>query len=638
MPRRAPAEPIDHHYNIPKLNRVFAATGIVLTVVFIGMVVEDYSRGWKRIQRAFSRIDARKAREAALAARKTALGEERARLRAQMVEANRQLAAHRRELARLDRKLKDLAPQIYLADQQFKFTKASLDAQRYRYENALATAPRSAPKQKRGLDDLERELEGRRLHLAKLQKAETEAKAAQERLLARREEIQTSFEKLTADYKNSLKRLASLREDTIFKIRNSPILDMVNPSLRVQQVQLPDHFINVNFMRIPRIDRCETCHIGADRKGFDDAKLNAVFRSHPRQELMVGTESPHPYNLFGCSPCHGGRDRSTSFWSAGHSPENPHEEARWTRALGWKFDRFNDTPILPMRYTEAGCYRCHSEETNFREAPTLDAGIKTVEDLGCWGCHRIEGLDRQNLPKVGPSLEKVASKVTREWATRWVMRPDAFRASTRMPQFFYLENFVNVSGPRAPTVAQKHMNEQGRLENDVMVNAIVTYLFDKSHSAEISPVAGRGDLARGQKLLSDRGCFGCHVADPNARRDLTGTYRQFGPNLAGIGSKASRDWIYRWILDPKAWNPDTKMPNLRLTPQDALDIAEYLSTLKAPPAFGETALPATDAATLDRIGLYFEMADKTMIDARAALQKMDLHSKQVYAGEKLIAH
>ncbi|HEX9287070.1 MAG TPA: c-type cytochrome [Thermoanaerobaculia bacterium] len=638
MPRRPPAEPIDHHYNIPKLNRVFAATGIVLTVVFIGMVVEDYSRGWKRIQRAFTRIDARKAREAALAARKTALGEERARLRAQMIEANRQLAAHRRELTRLDRRLKDLSPQIYLADQQTKFTKASLDAQRYRYENALATAPRSASKQKRGLDELERELEARRLHLARLQRAETEAKAAQERLLARREEIQTSFEKLTVDYKNSLKRLASLREDTIFKLRNSPILDMVNPSLRVQQVQLPDHFINVNFMRIPRIDRCETCHIGADRKGFDDPKLNVVFRSHPRQELMVGTESPHPYNLFGCSPCHGGRDRSTSFWSAGHSPENPHEEARWTRALGWKFDRFNDTPILPMKYAEAGCYRCHSEETNFREAPTLDAGIKTIEDLGCWGCHRIEGLEKQHLPKVGPSLEKVASKVTREWATRWVMKPDSFRASTRMPQIFYLENFVNVSGPRPPTPAQKHMNEVGRIENDVMVNSIIAYLFDKSRHADVPPVAGTGDPARGQSLLSQRGCFGCHLADPNARRDLTGTYRQFGPNLAGIGSKASRDWIYHWILDPKAWNPDTKMPNLRLAPQDALDIAEYLSTLKAPPAFERTPLPATDAATLDRIAVYFQMADKTLLDAKAALAKMDLHSKQVYAGEKLISH
>src|SRR2546429_7771823 len=254
MPRRAPAEPIDHHYNISKLNRVFAATGIVLTVVFVGMVVEDYSRGWKRIQRAFARIDARKAREAALAARRTALGEERARLRARMIEANRQLAAHRRELARLDRKLKDLAPQIYLADQQAKFTKASLDAQRYKYENALATAPRSASSQKRGLDELEREFEGRRLRLARLQQAETSAEAARESLVARREDVQTEVEKLTSDYRTSLKRLAGLQEDTIFKLRNSPILDMVNPSLRVQQVQLPDHFINVNFIRIPRID------------------------------------------------------------------------------------------------------------------------------------------------------------------------------------------------------------------------------------------------------------------------------------------------------------------------------------------------------------------------------------------------
>jgi len=140
MPRRAPAEPIDHHYNIPKLNRVFAATGIVLTLVFIGMVVEDYSRGWKRIQRAFTRIDARKAREAALAARQTALGEERTKLRHELTLANRELAAHRRELARLDRKLKDLAPQIYLADQQFKFTKASLDAL-YQFAALFALPP-----------------------------------------------------------------------------------------------------------------------------------------------------------------------------------------------------------------------------------------------------------------------------------------------------------------------------------------------------------------------------------------------------------------------------------------------------------------------------------------------------------------
>ena len=49
-------------------------------------------------------------------------------------------------------------------------------------------------------------------------------------------------------------------------------------------------------------------------------------------------------------------------------------------------------------------------------------------------------------------------------------------------------------------------------------------------------------------------------------------------------------------------------------------------------------LPRTDPATLEKIALYFEMATKTLFDAKADLAKMDLHAKEVYAGEKLIAH
>ena len=218
------------------------------------------------------------------------------------------------------------------------------------------------------------------------------------------------------------------------------------------------------------------------------------------------------------------------------------------------------------------------------------------------------------------------------------MNPPSFRANTRMPNFFYLENFVNVSGPKTPTAAQKKMDEDGRVENDTMVNAIVSYLYDKSRPADVPAVAGKGDVARGAKLLAERGCFGCHVADPNAQRDLVGTYRQFGPNLSGVGSKASRDWIYHWILNPKEWNPDTKMPNLRLTNEDALDIAEYLATLKAPAGFETVALPKTDEKTLDQIALYFELSNHTLFDAKAELAKMDLHGKEVYAGKNLISH
>src|SRR5262252_2782994 len=270
-------------------------------------------------------------------------------------------------------------------------------------------------------------------------------------------------------------------------------------------------------------------------------------------------------------------------------------------------------PILPIKYAQSGCYRCHADETNFPEAPTLDAAMRMVESLGCWGCHRIEGLEKQGLPRVGPSLEKVSSKVSKEWATRWIMDPASFRANTKMPTFFYQENFVNVSGGRKPTKAQEEMNVRGRLENDAMVNSIVTYIFEKSRPAEVPSVAGRGDAARGEKLVAARGCFGCHQIDPrpDAPRDLIGTYRQFGPNLAGVGSKASRDWIYQWILDPKKWNPETKMPNLRLTSEEALDIAQYLASLKAPAGFERAALPRTDPKVLDDIAFYFETATKT---------------------------
>src|SRR4029077_20718536 len=159
------------------------------------------------------------------------------------------------------------------------------------------------------------------------------------RITSRHDEVQASIDKLSADYKLARQKVTSLKQDTLFKLRNSAILDMINPSLRVQQVQLPDHYNDVNFMRIPRVDRCQTCHMAADRKGFEKASLEelstrypalkraigngVVFETHSRLNLMVGSESPHPSNSFGCTPCHGGRDRAPSLLSAGGTPTAP---------------------------------------------------------------------------------------------------------------------------------------------------------------------------------------------------------------------------------------------------------------------------------------------------------------------------
>ena len=178
MPRKPPAEPIDHHYNIPRLNRSFFWNGLILTVVFVVMIIADYSRDWKTIQRTFMRLDAKLTREAALAARAKAIDEQHRKLIAELNVARSQVKAQRVETAKLEAKLKDLDPKIYLADQQYKFTKASFDAVRYQYEDALANAPRSAPGVKKTVDRVVRELDERTLRLAQLKKEQSDTQVS----------------------------------------------------------------------------------------------------------------------------------------------------------------------------------------------------------------------------------------------------------------------------------------------------------------------------------------------------------------------------------------------------------------------------------------------------------------------------
>src|SRR5262249_40601624 len=151
MPRKPPAEPIDHHYNISKLNRVFFVAGANLTATLILMVLAGDSRGWKGIQRTFLRLDRDKTLEAQQAAREKAYGAERDRLRQDLASAQREILEHGKTLAKLNRKLTDLDPKLYAADQNAKFLKASFDAARYKYEDDLANRPQSAPKSKRDL-------------------------------------------------------------------------------------------------------------------------------------------------------------------------------------------------------------------------------------------------------------------------------------------------------------------------------------------------------------------------------------------------------------------------------------------------------------------------------------------------------
>lgn len=92
-----------------------------------------------------------------------------------------------------------------------------------------------------------------------------------------------------------------------------------------------------------------------------------------------------------------------------------------------------------------------------------------------------------------------------------------------------------------------------------------------------------GDPARGREQIRRYGCASCHTIPGVAEADSL-----VGPPLTGVAARTylagrltnSPENMIRWIRDPRGVDPQTAMPNLGLTEQDARDIAGYLYTLK----------------------------------------------------------
>jgi len=89
-----------------------------------------------------------------------------------------------------------------------------------------------------------------------------------------------------------------------------------------------------------------------------------------------------------------------------------------------------------------------------------------------------------------------------------------------------------------------------------------------------------GSAARGADAIARYGCASCHIipgiAHPSDSR--------VGPQLDDVGQRTyvggvvlnKPENLVRWIMDPKAIDPHTAMPNMGVTEDDARDIATYL--------------------------------------------------------------
>jgi cytochrome c len=97
---------------------------------------------------------------------------------------------------------------------------------------------------------------------------------------------------------------------------------------------------------------------------------------------------------------------------------------------------------------------------------------------------------------------------------------------------------------------------------------------------ERDPLPG-ASAQRGHDLIVDNGCGMCHTIGgvELARGDVGPKLTNFRRKRLIAGKLPNRpEAVVRWLLDPQAVDPGTLMPNLRLTPEQARDIADYLYT------------------------------------------------------------
>jgi cbb3-type cytochrome oxidase cytochrome c subunit/cytochrome c2 len=616
----------ERHYNILKLNKWFAISSVIFTFIWLIAFADDFNRQWKPYQKTFRSIEIEQIRKDLDAADKNLTASEEFSLMSDKLEdAEEALAANKDKLIAIQEGIDTLDAERYRRNQIYQFSKALYDAQKYTVDQAVA-GHGDEDAAKAEMNRLKKETQGFKLDLEAVESIiEQEEDAIKEMRSAVNSatdevgKIRRDKDLLERRLKKTDPEAMSFANKIANIVRDLPVLDFIDPYYEVKQVVVKDLTDDLIYLNVPKVDRCMTCHVGIDKPGFEDAPQ--PYTTHPDLEKYVAPNSPHPMNKYGCTTCHMGRGRGTDFISTVHYPDSEEQKEEWEDKYHWHKLHHWDQPMLPMKYIEAGCLKCHSGNMPVKGADKLSLGMAIVERGGCFGCHQMDRWEGKT--EAGPDLTKIASKTTKNWVTKWINSPRSFREATWMPHFFGNTN-------NSDEASVRRTNQE--------IHAITAYLFDKSEDFHLSKKTIKGDPENGRLLVQSLGCLGCHKLESEQLEEptVTSIMLEQGPALTGLGSKTTASWIYEWIRDPVKYHPDTKMPNLRLTKQEASDIALYLAQ-DMHKEFDTETFPEVDENELDGIVIDFLGQNRRKSQVDAKLASMTLNEKLHFTGEKLIS-
>lgn len=185
--------------------------------------------------------------------------------------------------------------------------------------------------------------------------------------------------------------------------------------------------------------------------------------------------------------------------------------------------------------------------------PAVARGHTLWDENNCMGCHTLLGEGAYYAPE----LTKVHTR-----------RGDQFiRAMLRDPASMY---------PGQRQMVQYDFTEA---EIDDLV-AFFTWIdgmdlngFPAAPTIQMAGSPATASTRSSRPVVFDQMCTACHA--------VNGAGGAIGPALDDVASRLDSDYLNRWLHDPAAVKPGTRMPNLRLTDPQITELVTYLGTLRA---------------------------------------------------------
>ncbi|HVA80916.1 MAG TPA: c-type cytochrome [Candidatus Binataceae bacterium] len=437
--------------------------------------------------------------------------------------------------------------------QAVAFTKSYLTESWYDYNHALQ-AKEDPTEYKNQIDELDREL-GQENAVADA------AKAALQKVKDQIDAINSRVDTIT----DKLKVLTKKRDDLTDKADGYmiPIKFAGRTLLRypkipkIQQTAIDDFDRNAFDEAIARVDRCQSCHMGIDKKGFESAPQ--PFRTHSNFDAIIGK---HPPDKLGCTPCHEGQGPAVNSIAMAHG-----DVEHW------------EHPLLTGDEMQSRCIKCHLDVGSLRGQDDKQIALNWVrgerlfQQMGCTGCHLAAGYE--DLPKIGPYLKLASAKLDPSWTVRWITNPHLIHPHTRMPNFMF-------SREQATEIASYILSSSAK-------NSAAWLTAHTEPPTLAADLANPAFVEEGKGLFESVGCKGCHSVEPDKIGTPVGsdahfvpaatrTAKDFAPNLAAIAEKTSPQWVYAWLKNPRDFSPHTAMPSLRLSDHEAEALTAFLMT------------------------------------------------------------